>query len=46
MKTLLTLLVLTLTSITAHAQANCYPQVVATPQGLITVIVCPGGVAR
>ena len=45
MKTL-TLIVLTTMALQVHAQASCYPQVVATPTGLVTVIVCPGGVTR
>lgn len=40
------LVVLTMITLQAHAQSACYPQVVATPQGLVTVIVCPQGVAR
>ena len=41
------LLVLTTITLQAQAQTNCYPQVVATPTGLVTIIVCPdAGVAR
>lgn len=39
MKTLL-LVVLTAITIQAQAQAVCAPQIVATPQGLVTVVVC------
>ena len=39
MKTVI-LIALTAIVIQAQAQVLCFPQIVATPQGLVTVVVC------